>query len=136
MYCAGKSLALFGIEHGIAFEEGDFPFAFLTTRVDLGALDAVGIDNQFASLAAANIAAQLQGLLEGQPMRAGIAFRHGGGPQHDNVDAIIRNAVVPQRASDFACRMFHTPRLQPGANPLFQIRDNLVRDPGINIRTA
>ena len=54
----GQAFALLGIEHGVALEEGDFPLGLLALVVGLGAGDAVGIDDQLAMLALADIAAE------------------------------------------------------------------------------
>ena len=71
----GQAFALLGIEHGVALQEGDFPLGLLALVVGLGAGDAVGIDDQLAMLALADIAAELQRLLEGQPERAGVTLQ-------------------------------------------------------------
>jgi hypothetical protein len=45
--------ALPGVEHGVALHEGDEALNILSLIVGLGALDAIGINDQFAVLALA-----------------------------------------------------------------------------------
>jgi hypothetical protein len=52
----GQAFALLGIEHGVAFEEGDFTFHFRALGVGLGAGDAIGIDDKLATLAFFDVA--------------------------------------------------------------------------------
>lgn len=63
----GQVVALLGVEHGVALHVGDFVFDRLAPGVGLGAGDAVGIDDQFALLSLAHIAAEFDRLFEGQP---------------------------------------------------------------------
>jgi len=93
-------VALLGVEHGIALEEGDFPLGLLALLVGLGAGDAIGVDDKLAGLALPDMAAEFDRLLEGQPQRAGIALGHGCRPQHDDVDTLVGDAVVAQRPDD------------------------------------
>jgi hypothetical protein len=58
-----QALALLGIEHGVALQEGNFPLGHLALGVGLGAGDAVGIDHKFAGLALADMAAEFDGLI-------------------------------------------------------------------------
>jgi hypothetical protein len=55
--------------------------------------DAVGIDYQLTGLALADMPAEFDGLLEGQPQRAGVALGDSGRPQHHDIDALVRDAV-------------------------------------------
>ena len=48
---------MLGIEHGVAFEERDFPFDFLALLAGLGSNDPVGIDDKLTLLAFADTAA-------------------------------------------------------------------------------
>jgi len=84
-------------------------------------------------LALAHIAAELKRLLEGEPERAGITFHRGCRPQHHDIDPLVGNAVVPQRAGDFAGSMISGPWPHPGPHTLLEIRNNPVGDLGIDI---
>jgi hypothetical protein len=70
----GQSVALLGVEYGVTLHVGDFPLGLLALGVGLGAGDAVGIDHEFAGLALADMPAEFERLLEGQPQRAGVAL--------------------------------------------------------------
>jgi len=52
-----QAFDLLGIEHAIAFHEGDFPLDVLALVVGLGLGEAVGVDDQGAVLALADVAA-------------------------------------------------------------------------------
>jgi hypothetical protein len=129
----GQAFALLGIEHGVAFEKRNFPDLLLARPIRLGAGDAVGIDDQFAMLALAHIAAELKRLLEGEPEGTGITIHHGSGPQHHDIDALVGDTVMALRAGDPAGGMFGRPRPHPWADPLFQIGDNPAGDLAVNI---
>ena len=131
-----KVLALLGIEHGVALQEGNFALDLLALLVRLGSGDPVGIDHKLAGLALPDITAKLQRLLEGQPKRAGIAFHGRGRPKHDDVDSLVGGAVVPQGAADPTCRMRGVPGPKPGANALLKVGNDLVRDPAVNVRAG
>jgi hypothetical protein len=125
--------ALLGVEHGVALHERDFALGLLALGIGLGAPDAVGIDHQLAGLALADMPAELDRLLEGQPQRAGIALGDGGRPQHHDVDALVGKAVMTQRAGDPAGGVVRIPRPVPGANALLQIGDDLAGDAAVNV---
>jgi hypothetical protein len=82
-------LALLGIEHGVALHEGDFALGLLALVIGLGAGDAVGINDQLAGLALADMAAEFDRLPEGEPQRAGIALGDGGRPLAYNFEQIV-----------------------------------------------
>ncbi len=62
-----QAFALLGVENGVPLQERDFALGLLAVVVGLGAGDAVGLDDQLATLALADIAAELLRLFEGQP---------------------------------------------------------------------
>ena len=78
--------------------------------VGLGAGDAIGIDDKFAMLALAEIAAEFRSLAEGEPKRAGKPLHDRGGPQHHDVDPLVGNAVVAKGAGDAAGGFYATAR--------------------------
>jgi hypothetical protein len=84
---------LLGVEDGVALEERDLPLAVLATLAALVVvhLDLVGINHRGALLALADATAERECLLEGEPVRGGIALRHGCNPQRQHVDAAIGN---------------------------------------------
>ena len=51
-------------------------------------------------------AAELKSLFEGQPDRAGIPVHNGSGPQHDDVDSLVGDAVVTERPGNLAGGVF------------------------------
>jgi hypothetical protein len=74
----GQAFALLGVEHGIAFHEGDRALGLRTIFIGLGAGDLVGIDDELAVLALPHVPAQLLRLFEGQPEGAGVTLGNGG----------------------------------------------------------
>jgi hypothetical protein len=104
----GQSVDLLGVKNRVPLQKGNIPFGFR--------------------------AAKGKRLFEGQPDRGGITLLHRRAPQHQDVDALIRNAVPAQRAGDASRRMLSAPRLlQPRANAGFQTCDNLVCNSLVNI---
>ena len=67
--------------------------------VGLGADDLVGIDDKAALLALADMGLEVERLLEGHPDRRGVALLDRRRPQHQDVDALIGNAVRRARAA-------------------------------------
>jgi hypothetical protein len=64
---SGQAFALLGVENGVTLQERNFAFGLLAIVTGFGAGDAVGVDDQLATLALADIAAELLRLFEGQP---------------------------------------------------------------------
>jgi len=60
-------------------------------------------------------------------------FRISGRPQHDDIDALLRDTVMTQRAGDPAGGMVGVPRLVPWADALLQVGDNLAGDAAVNV---
>src|SRR6202521_5086696 len=129
----GQPVALLGVEYGAALHVGDFPLGLLALGVGLGAGDAVGIDHQLAGLSLADMPAEFDGLLKGQPQRAGVGFGHGGRPQHHDIDALVGDAVMTQRAGDPAGGVLRAPRPVPRADALLQVGDDLGGDAAVNV---
>ena len=129
----GQSVALLGVEHGVALEERDLALGLVALVVGLGAGDAVGIDDELAGFALTDVAAKLERLPEGQPERAGIPFLDGGRPQHDDVDALVGDAVVPEGACDPADGVFAAPWLHPGAHTLLEVGKDAGSDAAVNV---
>ena len=80
----------------------------------------VGIDDKAAVLALADVAAKFQRLLEGHPDGGGIALLDGSAPQHQDIDALIGNAVAAQGPRDPPRRMLGIPRLEPRPDALLK----------------
>jgi len=87
-------------------------------------------------LALADIGAQFLCLAEGEPQRSAVSVRHRGGPQHDDVDALVRDAVVTERAGDAPDGMVGVPWLHPRADALLKVGDDFVGDPAVDIRAG
>ena len=130
----GQAFDLLDVENRVALHEGNIALGFLAgSVVGFGARDLGGINDQAALLAFADMGVQFKRLLEGHPVRRGVSLRHGGRPQHHDIDSPVGNAVGAQRPRDAACGVFGVPRLEPRADALFQLADDLVGDLGINI---
>src|ERR1700682_4860014 len=114
----GKVLALIGIEDREAFEERDrtgfIPIAFRTLAFVIRN-EAVGIDNRRAVLAFADVAANAQGLAEGEPTLADEALRDDGVPEDKYIHAGVsapRGCIL--RHGERRLRRRRSPRLDPG----------------------
>ena len=83
--------------------------------------------------ASAHIAPQLLCLLEGQPDWAGVTLGDSGAPQHNDIDALIGHAVVPQGTGDLACHVLGVPRPVPRAHAFFEVGNDLDSDAAVNI---
>ena len=117
----------------IAFEEGDFALDIVAVGVRVGAPDAVGEDDQAATLALAHLGAKFLRLLVGHPDRAGETAGHRFSPEHQDIDAAIRLAVVAEWPGDAAGGMFGVPGLEPRADALFQLFDNAAGNPRVEV---
>jgi hypothetical protein len=78
---------------------------------------------------------QFQRLFKRHPDRRAVAFRHRFGPQHDDVDTPVRNAVRSEGPGDAPGRMITVPWFVPRFYASLQRGDNLIGDPFINIRS-
>ncbi len=130
----GQTLHLLDIEDGVAFQERDGAFFVCAGfGVGLGARDGIRVDDQLALLALADMRSHLGGLLVGHPDRRAVSAIHRGGPEHQDVDAVVGLAVMPQRACDAPGGVLSVPRLHPGPHALFEVGDDPVRDPAVDI---
>ena len=128
----GKVLALIGVEDREPLEERDGarlvavafgPPAFVIRR------EAVGIDDGRAVLALADVAAEAQGLAEGQPALADEAVLDDRAPENQHVDAgvaaLCRGVL---RHGERRLRRRRPPGLDPGHAAGLQFGDDLVGD--------
>ena len=82
-----QSIALRGVEYGVALHVGDFPFGCLALGVGLGAGDAVGIDHDlgeastFSGVTFAAAGAHVSGRRAPGDLENGSAFRRTFGVQ-------------------------------------------------------
>src|SRR3546814_18753091 len=83
---AVQSFDLIGIENRVSFQERN---GALVVRLGVFHDKLVGIDNGGSLAALPDIAAQLQRLLEGQPIGRGDALTHSAGPKAEYVDQTI-----------------------------------------------
>jgi len=99
-----QALDLLDIEDRVAIHERDRVFdVFAGLRILLGPGDGIGVNDQLAVLALADIGAKLFSLPEGHPDRCAIAFGNGGGPEHQDVDAVIGQvSALPQSRRSMA----------------------------------
>jgi hypothetical protein len=131
----GQSVDLLDIENRVALHERNLAFGLLAgDGVGLGTDDLVGINNEAAVFALADVGFQLACLLEGHPDRRGVTFLHRRRPQHQNIDAVIGNSVPAQRPRDTARRMLGVPRLEPRPDAFLKLANDLIGDALIDIR--
>jgi hypothetical protein len=130
-----KVLALIGIEDREAFEERDrAPLVAVAFRTLAFVIrnEAVGIDNRRAVLAFADIAANAQGLAEGEPILASESSRDDGVPEDKYIHAgvsVPRGCIL--RHGKRRLRRRRSPRLDPRHTARFQLGDDLIGDFGI-----
>jgi hypothetical protein len=79
------------------------------------------------------MATKFDRLLEGEPQGTCVFLGDGCRPQHDDIDPLVGNAVMPQGARDPAGGMISAPWFHPRAHALFKISDDLVCDPAVYI---
>lgn len=92
---------LFDIKNGVALHEGNSLSDLVASLgVGLGANDLVGINDKAPLFTLADVCFQLKRLLEGHPDWRGIALFDSCRPQHQDVNALIGNAVTAQRSRD------------------------------------
>jgi hypothetical protein len=129
-----ESLHLLCIEDGVTLHERDDAFLILAGGlVGFGAVDRVGVDDQRSLLALAHMPAQFLRLPEGQPQRGRVAALLRRHPQHDYVDAAVRDAVAAQGPGNAPGGMFSVPRLVPWGGALREGCYNAVGHALINI---
>ena len=129
----GQAIDLFGVEDGIAFEEGDSVLFLLTVIVCLAAGEGVGVDDERSFLAAADLAAQLGRLAVGHPQRGDEVLAKGGKPQQQDIDTPIGYGIEAERSRHLAGGVSGVPGLHPGTHAGFQLGDDLSGDAGINV---
>src|SRR5450631_1493997 len=114
-----QSVDLLDVENNVTLHEGNGALAVLAAPgVRLGADDLVGINDEAALLAPADMGIQFPGLPEGHPDRRGVASLDRCRPQHQDVDTPIRGAVRAQRPRDASRAVLDLPRLLPRRNTL------------------
>src|SRR5271165_97512 len=129
-----QTIDLLDIEDDVALQKRDLAVDFVACLVvSLLACDVVHVHNQRAFLALADMGIQLRGLFEGHPDRSREVLRHRTGPQREHVDSTVGLTVVAKRTSDPSCRVFGVPRPDPGPHTLFQVADDLVGDPAVDV---
>jgi hypothetical protein len=91
----GQSFHLLDIEDGVAFQEGNIPLGFLSALpIRLGTdCDLACIDDEGPNLALADMRPMFERLLERHPDRGSVTARDRFAPQHDDIDALIRDSV-------------------------------------------
>jgi hypothetical protein len=124
----GQAFDLLGVKDGVALHEGDRPLGILAAFGYLGADDLVGIDDKAPAFALANIGFQLKRLLEGHPHRRGVTFVDGLGPQHQDIDALIGNAICAERARNARFPVPGAPWFQPRPDAALKVGHDPVGD--------
>lgn len=62
-----------------------------------------------------------------------VAFLHRGRPQHQDIDPVIQESIKAPWPDDASGGMFGAPWLLPRADAFLQLRNNLIRDPLVNV---
>jgi hypothetical protein len=102
----------------VTLHEGDRVLALLAGGlIRLDADDLVRVHDKISLLTLADVSFQFRCLLEGHPDRSGVVLLDGGRPQHQNIDALIGNAIPPQRSRNASGGMLGFPRLVPRPSP-------------------
>jgi len=102
---------------------------------ELGARDAVGVDDERAFFALADVRVEFKGLAKGHPDGRGEILDRRGHPERENIYSAIGLAVVPQRAGNPAGGVFGVPWFHPGAHTLCEVGHDLSRDACVNVLT-
>ena len=129
----GQSFDLFDIEHAVTLHKGNLALFLAAIVLLFGLGDRVGVYHQIAAFALLHMCAKFLGLFEGHPERGEIPLLNSYAPQHQDIDAIIRHAIVSQRFGDLAFKVAAAPRFEPCQLALLQIGNNLVGHSFINI---
>jgi hypothetical protein len=129
-----QAFDLLDIEDGVPLKEWDFPVDFVASLfVGLPPRDAVRVDDERAFLALANVGVKLRCLFEGHPDGRREVLRHGARPQRENVDSAVRLPIVAEWARNPSCCMFGIPRSNPRPDTFFQVADDLVGNPDVDV---
>jgi len=131
-----QAVDLFDVEDAVILHVRDLALDILAGLVVvLGARDAVGIDDERAFLAFADVRVEFKGLTKGHPDGRGEILDRRGHPERENVDSAIGLAVVPQRAGNPAGGVFGVPWFHPRAHALFEVGHDLGGDARVNVLT-
>src|SRR5258708_2461734 len=129
-----QAFDLLDVENGIALEKRDFPVDFVASLfVGFLSRDAVRVDDERAFLSLADVSVKLRCLSEGHPDGSREVLRHGARPRRENVDSTVGLPTVAEWAGNPSCCMFGIPRPNPGSDAFFQVADDLVGDPGVDV---
>jgi hypothetical protein len=124
---------LLDVKHGVAFEERNFAFGFISLLRGLGAGDLAREHDKLAILSLADLRPEFLRLLVGQPYRAGVTARGRRHPKRNDVDATVGDSIMPQRAGDASGGVFCVPRFQPGAGAALKFGDDAVGDSAVEV---
>src|SRR5271165_309362 len=129
-----QAFDLLDVENGVPLKEWDFPVDFVA-RLFVGffSLDAVCVDDKRAFLALADVGVKFRCLSKGHPDGRREVLGHGACPQRENVDSAVRLPVVPEWARNPSGCMLGVPRSNPRPHAFFQVADDLVGNPGVDV---
>ncbi len=126
---------LIAIKDRVGLEKRDIPLDLVAARVGFGFGEAAGVDHARAGFAFSDLGTDLTGLPIGHPQRRletpGDTLR----PEEQHVDACVGLAGVPEWPRDPAFEAARAPGLHPGADAVFQIGDDRLGDPRMDIDT-
>lgn len=80
-----------------------------------------------------DVSAEFFRLLEGQPEGRHKPRFLSRGPEHQDIDPLVRRAVVPKRAGNASGSMLTIPRLEPGADPVRKLFNDGIGHAGVNV---
>jgi hypothetical protein len=96
-------------------------------------VERLGSGQEFVVFGVADVGVKLQGLFEGHPDGSREVLYHGACPQRENVDSAVRLPVVEEWSRNPSCCMFGVPRPNPRPHAFFQVADDLVGNPGVDV---
>jgi len=129
-----QAFDLLDVENGVPLKEWDFPVDFVA-RLFVGffSLDAVCVDDKRAFLALADVRVKFRCLFKRHPDGRREVLRHGTCPQRENVDSAVGLPIVPEWARNPSRCMLGVPRPNPRPHAFFQVADDLVGNPGVDV---
>ena len=95
--------------------------------------EGIGVDDEGAFFAFADLSAQLVGLSVGEPEGIAVAAFHRRCPQHQHIHAAIGCAAGTQGAGDRPCLVACLPGLQPGEAAALQVGDDFTGHAGVDV---
>ena len=129
-----QAVDLLDVENRVPLKEWDFPVDFVASLfVGFFSRDAVRVDDKRAFLAFADVGVKFRCLFKGHPDGRREVLRHGACPERENIDSAVGLPVVAERARNPSGCMLGVPRPNPRPDAVFQVADDLVGDPRVDV---